>query len=101
MATIISHHIRMSAPNGGSLVVIPATLATNLQLSATSSAMPAATISRSCRRIRPVRSAADDAMAGKVEVGELSVAVAELDRHRSGPLAGGAADVRDLIFEAV
>src|SRR3954453_368999 len=90
-----------TAPSGGSIVAIPAPLATNRQLSATSSAIPAATISRSCRNIRLVRSAADDTVAVQMKVRELSVAAAEFDRYRSGAVAGRAADVGDLIFESV
>src|SRR6478672_5201138 len=93
--------MRTSAPKGGSIAAIPAPLARNHQLSPTSNAIPPATISRSCRNVRLVRSAADDAMAAEMEVRELSVAVAELDRHRSGALAGRAADIGDFIFEAV
>src|SRR6185369_3767646 len=102
IASIISHHMKTSAPNGGAIASIvagppsPEPVATNHQLSATSSAIPAATTSRSWRRIRPVRSAADDPMARQVQIGELAVAVAELDMHRSARRpARRAADIGD------
>ena len=60
-----------------------------------------ATIARSRRRTVAVRSAADDPVAGQVQVGELSVLAVDLELHRAARRpARGAANVGDLIFEA-
>src|SRR5690348_16319681 len=99
--------MRTSAPRGGERMApigpfIPAPLATNHQLSNTSSATPAATISRSRRSNLLVRSRADDAMRREMKVRELGVFVGDLDLHRTaGGPAGGAPDLRNFIFEPV
>src|SRR5437868_9487827 len=82
---------------------MPAPRIRNSQLSPASRATLPPTTTRSCRNNRRVRSGggADDAMAGKVDVGELTVAVGEGDLHwAAGRAARSAADIGDLIFEA-
>src|SRR6266542_4208138 len=108
IATIISHHIVMSAGSGGDIVAIvsgmPARRIRYAQLSATRNAMLAPTISRSWRSIRVVRSGggADDPVGGKVEVRELRIFAVDIDLHRPARRAAGrAANLRNFIFESV
>src|SRR3954471_14190409 len=107
IATIISHHISTSAPNGGACnaALPPARItepsAMDHQPSSASSATPHRTIARSWRRIRLVRSGADDTARGQVQVRELPITVPEIDLHRAGRSARRAADVSDAIFEPV
>src|SRR5690242_7120628 len=109
MAAIINHHMTTSAPKGGVRIApiaagLPAVCAaTYHQPSAVSATSVAATSARSCRRMRLVRSGgADDTVAGQVQVRKLRVFAVDLDIHRSADGAARcAADVSDLIFEAV
>src|SRR5215212_9516645 len=99
IATIISHHMRMSAGRGGSRIAamppagIPAPAEMYHQPTSASSATPLTTIARSWRRIRLVRSGADDTVRGKVQIGELAVAVLEIDLDRAAGAARRTADV--------
>src|SRR5881392_1909151 len=70
------------------------------QASPVSSATVQATIARSRRRTLAVRSAADDPVAGQVQMGELAVLAVDLELHRAARRpARRAADIGDFIFE--
>src|SRR4029079_11163788 len=104
---IISHHMTSIAPNGGSAIAgiasspaMPPPLSRKHPGSATSTAIPTATIRRSWRSTRLGRSGVDVTVRREVQVRELRIFLADVDLH--GPAERPArlvADLRALIFE--
>src|SRR5881392_4100867 len=93
IATIITDHISTSAQNGGCIDRMPIPPRTKTQLKVARSRIAPTRTRRSRRSNRLVRSAADDAMAGEVQVGELTVFLVNGELHRaSGRPTGGTAD---------
>src|SRR5689334_6105359 len=102
IATIITDHMSTSAHNGGCIAPIGIPPRTKIQLNVASNRIAPTRTARSWRNNRVVRSAADDAMAREMEVGELAVFLVDGQLHRpAGRSARGAADVGNLIFEAI